>query len=89
MPRQEVMNGGSLCGWRCMRARTALSSTSKWIRKCAPRHCERSEAIQLAARWKNGLLPPSLFELRPTSRRFAPLRKRLRLSQAMTTEKLQ
>src|SRR5882762_7235283 len=39
------------------------------------RHCERSEAIHGAAR-KYGLLPPSLGELRRTSRRFAPLHKR-------------
>jgi hypothetical protein len=42
-----------------------------WGIRCAaapPRHCERSEAIYRAAQRKNGLLPPSLFELRRTSR---------------------
>jgi hypothetical protein len=36
----------------------------------------KAEAIHLAAQRKNGLPSPSLGELRRTSRRFAPLRKR-------------
>jgi hypothetical protein len=38
---------------------------------------------------KNGLLPPSLFELRRTSRRFAPLRKRFAFVAGNDADKLE
>src|SRR5207247_3596350 len=52
--------------------RSSISDMSMRNSLTFHRHCERSEAIHRATKRKNGLLPPSLFELRRTRRRFVP-----------------
>jgi len=55
---------------RCLKFESEIDASAPcdW-RTDQQRHCERSEAIHLSAQRKNGLLPPSLVELRRTSRR--------------------